>query len=145
MRTGRCLCGEVRYAVDGPVRDILVCHCVECVRWAGVPWAAAAARRDEITIAGGELLRWLPSPGSAEQARRGSCSECGSALFWAAPGRDTVSFAAGSLDDPEGLVVAGEIWLEQAPAWDVARTGAPTYAGPLPDDAPAIRWSDWAL
>ena len=132
----------MRYAVDGPMRDVVVCHCSDCVGWAGAPWAAAAVRRDEITIAGGETVRWLATVDSTENAVRGSCSECGSALFWSAPARDTVSVAAGSLDDPAGLEVAADIWVAQAPPWDTARTGTTHHPGPYPDDAPAIAWRD---
>ncbi len=35
MATGRCLCGAVRYEVDGPLREVLICHCEECRRWNG--------------------------------------------------------------------------------------------------------------
>ena len=31
-------------------------------------------------------LRWIDSPDSVWNARRGFCSECGSSLFWHAPG-----------------------------------------------------------
>ena len=35
VATGGCLCGAVRYQVHGPLRDVLICHCVECRRWHG--------------------------------------------------------------------------------------------------------------
>ena len=59
-------------------------------------------------------LRWIDSPESAAKARRGFCSECGSSLFWDAPGRDTISIAAGTLDAPTGLSTTGQIYVEDA-------------------------------
>jgi hypothetical protein len=50
-------------------------------------------------------LRWIESPESDAHASRGFCSACGSCLFWDAPGRDTISIGAGSLDDVAGLEV----------------------------------------
>jgi hypothetical protein len=59
-------------------------------------------------------LRWAASPGSESDARRGFCGECGSSLFWDAPARDTVSIAAGSLDEPTGLHTIGHVYVSQA-------------------------------
>ena len=28
--TGGCLCGAVRYEVDRPLRDVVLCHCAMC-------------------------------------------------------------------------------------------------------------------
>jgi hypothetical protein len=115
---GGCLCGAVRYEVRGPLRGILVCHCVECLRWSGAPFAATAAARGDLMLRDDASLRWIPSPSSDKGARRGFCRDCGSSLFWDAPGGQTVSIAAGSLDDQSGLTVTGHVYAHQAPAWD---------------------------
>ena len=116
--SGGCLCGSVRYEVHGPLRGILVCHCVECLRWSGAPFAATAARREDLVLHGEESLRWVPSPGSDRWARRGFCAACGSSLFWDAPDAETTSIGAGTLDDQSGLRVMGHVYAHQAPAWD---------------------------
>ena len=46
--TGGCLCGGVRYAVTGPLRDIIACHCEQCRRSSGHFVAATACRREQI-------------------------------------------------------------------------------------------------
>jgi hypothetical protein len=112
--SGRCLCGAVRYEVRGPLRDVLLCHCVECRRWSGHVFAATAARREHLVLLEDRGLRWVASPGSESDARRGFCGECGSSLFWDAPARDTVSIAAGSLDEPTGLRTLGHVYVSQA-------------------------------
>jgi hypothetical protein len=99
-RDGSCLCGAVRYRVDGPLREILGCHCVECRRWAGHAWTATAARAADLEIAGSADLHWVPSPRSEHGAERGFCVRCGASLFWRVPGWDRVSIAAGTLDEP---------------------------------------------
>jgi len=33
--TGECLCGEVKYRVDGELGEVLHCHCSECRKWHG--------------------------------------------------------------------------------------------------------------
>ncbi len=117
MSTGGCLCGAVRYEVRGPLRDILICHCRECRRWHGHVSASTAARRADLVIVTQRGLRWIDSPASDAGARRGFCCECGSSLFWDPPRRETVSIAAGTLDDGSGLRVIGHWFTSQAGAY----------------------------
>jgi len=112
--TGGCLCGAVRYEVSGALRDVLVCHCKECRRWSGHLFAATAARREDLRLVEERGLRWIESPESESAARRGFCAECGSSLFWDAPGRATLSIAAGTLDPPTGLRLMGHVYVGQA-------------------------------
>lgn len=140
-REGGCLCGAVRYAVHGPLREILVCHCNECRRWAGRAWAATAARNADLELRRGAALVWVLSPRSAHGASRGFCSACGSSLFWRAPAFDRTSIAAGTLDEPSGLRVAGHIWVEQGADWERPPDDVPTYPRGYPADAPALAWS----
>jgi len=139
-REGGCLCGAVRYSVNGPLREIFFCHCVECRRWAGHAWAATAARIADLEIVEHGDLRWLPSPRSEHGAERGFCARCGGSLFWRAPGRDRVSISAGALDDPSGLRVAAHIWVEQGADWERPPAGVPAYPRGYPPDAPALGW-----
>jgi hypothetical protein len=132
---GGCLCGAVRYEVRGPLRDVLVCHCVECRRWSGHVWAATAARRDDVLLVKQAALRWMTSPESESRARRGFCGECGSSLFWDAPGRQTISIAAGSLDPPTGLRTRAHVYARQAADYcALPEDGLPRHAG-LVDEA----------
>ncbi len=141
-REGGCLCGSVRYAVNGPLREILVCHCVECRRWAGRAWTATAARAGDLEIADPAALRWVPSPESEHGAERGSCGECGASLFWRIPDGERVSISAGTLDDPVGLRVAAHIWVDHAAAWDPPPDDLPAYPRGYPADARALDWAD---
>jgi len=77
-------------------------------------WAASAARFDDVSFTEERGLRWIDSPDSAHGARRGFCGECGSSLFWHAPGRERVSIAAGCLDAPTGISTMGQIWIDSA-------------------------------
>jgi hypothetical protein len=114
MKTGRCLCGAVRYEVHGPLRDVLICHCEECRRWHGHISAFTAAPREQLVLLQHDTLRWTDSPDSDARARRGFCGECGSSLFWDAPAHETISIAAGTLDDASALRVEGHIYVSQA-------------------------------
>ena len=139
MRAGGCLCGAVRYEVDGLLREILVCHCHECRRWVGRAWAATAARADDLRIVGDVV--WRRSPDSECRADRGTCAHCGSSLFWRAEGEPRIAIGAGSLDEPDGLLVAAHIWVEQGADWEAPPAGTPVYARGYPADAPALGWT----
>jgi hypothetical protein len=127
--SGRCLCGAVQYEVDGPLRNVLVCHCIECRRWSGHAWAATSAARSDLRLVADAALRWVDSPESDTDARRGFCGECGSSLFWDAPDRPTISIAAGSLDEPTGLHVIGHTYVEQVgDYYELPDDGVPRHA-----------------
>jgi hypothetical protein len=100
--------------VNGPLRDVVLCHCTECRRWAGHVWAATAAPFENVRFSEERGLRWIDSPDSVHDARRDFCGECGSSLFWQVPGAEQVSIAAGCLDPPTGIRTVDEIWVESA-------------------------------
>jgi hypothetical protein len=115
---GGCLCGAVRYVARGPLRDVLICHCVDCRRFHGGPGAYTALPKDDLELVADWGLRWRPSPESDASAERGFCGECGSSLFWRAPARTTISVAAGTLDGPSGLRTIGHIYDAQRADWE---------------------------
>ena len=114
MREGGCRCGAVRYAVDGPLRDILVCHCDACRSAAGGPWAATAGRRSDLVVVASDALRWnaarCPSTVRAAAAAAGAARSCSGTRRAAT----TVSIGVDTLDDASGLEVAGQIWVRPA-------------------------------
>ena len=91
-------------------------------------FAATAVRREHLVLLHQSELRWVASPGSESEARRGFCGKCGSSLFWDAPARDTVSIAAGTLDEPTGLRVLGHVYVTQAgDYYELPADGLPRY------------------
>ena len=111
MKTGSCLCGAVKYVVDGPLRDVIACHCGQCRKQTGNYMSATAAQDSDLTIVEARGLKWYRSSATA---RRGFCGECGSVLFWKGEGRDYTSIAAGSVDGPTGVKLAGHIFCDSA-------------------------------
>lgn len=116
--SGGCLCGAVRYAAAGPLRDVLVCHCVDCLRFHGGPGYYSSLPKSDLELVEQRGLRWRATPTSDAAAERGFCAECGSSLFWRAPARATISVTAGTLDGPTGLRTSGHIYDAQRPDWE---------------------------
>lgn len=111
MKTGSCLCGAVKYEVHGPLRDVIACHCTQCRKQTGNYMSSTAAQDTELRIVEDRGLKWYRS---SDRAKRGFCGECGSVLFWKADGRDYTSIAAGSVDGPTGVKLAGHIFCDNA-------------------------------
>ena len=117
IRTGRCLCGAVRYTVTGPVTSPQICHCRECQRQSGHAWASVSARLKDVALDEDESLAWYRA---SSRARRGFCRDCGSFLFWQAVGGDRIDLSLGSLDDRDGLALEAEIFCSERAAYTEA-------------------------
>ena len=111
-RYGSCPCGAVRFSIDGPVRDVIVCHCGACREAnGGEPWEASAAYRRDLVVDASTLC-WERAAVSEHDARRGFCRRGSAYVLWDAPARETVSFSAAALgEDGRDLEVAAHIWL----------------------------------
>ncbi len=124
--TGGCLCGAVRYALSGKLRPVVNCHCGQCRRSHGHYAAYTSVARDGFALTESRGLKWYRS---SPLARRGFCAECGGSLFWDPPDRDTLSVAAGSLDDATGLTTLCHIYVADKGAYYRIDDGLAQYPG----------------
>lgn len=53
----QCRCGAVRYEVNGPLRNVIACHCEQCRRSSGHFVAATACHRKYFTLTQQDGLR----------------------------------------------------------------------------------------
>ena len=97
MNPGRCLCGEVRFEVDGEFFAIVNCHCSMCRKHHGTPfvtWVVVPASQYRLTQGGGSIVRHESSPGT----HRSFCSRCGSVTPEATPSAEHVVVPAGNVE-----------------------------------------------
>ncbi len=98
--TGSCLCGGVRFEIEGPLAPIQVCHCAQCRKAQGAPFATniPVARSAWHLLAGAELLSgYESSPGK----HRVFCRRCGAPVLSRRDSLpDVVRIRAGLLDEP---------------------------------------------
>ena len=106
MISGKCLCGDVSFTVDGPLGRAAACHCGQCRKQSGHYWASSSAALSDVTING--PVSWYEA---SKMAKRGFCPKCGSFLFWKAHDEDDLSFSLGALDEPTGLNLACHIFV----------------------------------
>ena len=118
---GSCLCGGVRYEVDGPFGPVALCHCGMCRKATGTAFAthATVPRAAFRLVAGAALVRRYPSsPGQ----RRCFCATCGSPLFGESDeAPDDVRLRLGLLDDDPGVRPAYHWAVDyKAPWWHIS-------------------------
>jgi hypothetical protein len=124
--TGGCLCGGVRYRIDGDCRDIICCHCENCRRTHGHVAAYTALDQSALTLVSAHTLQWFHD--ASPDTYRGFCNRCGASLFWdARDGGKRISVAAGSLDDSGSLQTIGHVFVAEAGSYYEISDGLPRY------------------
>ena len=82
--TGGCLCGAVRYSIEGepiPDRQIL-CHCVDCQKHTGTAFVSGIAFPADIVVVTGPMTTFTtPGGQSGEPMNRRFCTRCGSPIM----------------------------------------------------------------
>jgi len=134
MYEGGCLCGGVRYELNGELGTIVICHCSRCRKAQGSAFAVNApvpAARLRL-LRGEELLTaYESSPGKF----RVFCGRCGSPLFsrnTAMP--DVLRLRIGSLDTPLPPTVRPQhhIYASSKAGWYTIGDDLPQHEGVEP-------------
>lgn len=129
MRTGGCLCGAIRYELEGELGPVTLCHCQYCRRAHGAPFVAVAFMRTD-------QIRWtrgadrIHEMGTEGVGFRAFCSRCATRLYNRAESTDRFTMlVVGSLDDDTGVQPRMHINLESKSAWYEIRDDLPRYPG----------------
>jgi hypothetical protein len=120
MLTGSCLCGAVRYEIDGKIGPVAHCHCITCRKAQGGAFVTNAPVRKKyfrLTSGDDSVVEFESSPGK----QRCFCRVCGSPLWSrreSAP--DTIRIRLGLLDTDPGRRPLAHVWVaEKAPWYDI--------------------------
>jgi len=125
---GSCLCGGIRYEIDGPLGPVVNCHCSMCRKATGAAFRTrakvlAAAFR---WVQGEELVsRYDSSPGET----RTFCRVCGATLptfFREYP--DEIGLPLGTLDDDPGVTPSAHVWVDSKAPWYEITDTLPQYS-----------------
>ena len=112
---GGCLCGKVRYRIDGPLLDADNCHCSMCRRQHGAAFATYADfdPKHFRWICGEALVRVYETPAGAGWC---FCSECGSSLAGTEHGV-VDSIALGTVEGDPGIRPQAHIFAGSGADW----------------------------
>ena len=122
---GSCLCGSVRFQMEGSFDRFYLCHCAHCRKDTGSAHAAnlfSFAGRLQWT-AGTDYVSTFRLPGTRH--RRSFCSTCGSALPYAAD--DMIVVPAGCLDTAPGITPDAHLFTASRACWDRQLADLPAF------------------
>jgi len=101
IRTGGCLCGRIRYVVQGDPGPMVHCYCSMCRRNGGTGLQTFVRFERRTLRPLGDHFSWYRS---SARAARAFCPECGSSLAMAYQREpDHVWITAGTLDEADDL------------------------------------------
>ena len=130
VHAGGCLCGAVRYRVEGTPDSAVLCHCVMCRRASGAPavaWITVPA--DRFAYVAGKAAAYA----SSDHGRREFCSRCGSPLVFRSSHRPAeIDVTVGTLDRPEAFRPSRHIFVASRLPWLRLDQDLPEHAGFTP-------------
>jgi hypothetical protein len=115
---GGCLCGAIRYRIEGEGAAAMVCHCTHCQKQSGSAFSTILGVPEGQVAIAGEPAAYADSGESGKSVERLFCGTCGSPLFSrveAAPGMLWVK--AGTLDDATDFAPTAHIWTRSKQCW----------------------------
>jgi hypothetical protein len=128
MHKGSCLCGSVRYELDGELGEFGYCHCRSCRKASGSVHAANAPverTRFRLVSGGATLREYESSPGKL----RAFCSACGSPIYaYLTASAEVLRIRLGSLDTPFEGEPRAHTWVSDKPSWDKITDGLPQFS-----------------
>ena len=115
VASGGCLCGEVRYRVDGALGRSTHCHCLHCRRASGAAFMTwVEVERTAFVIESGTPVAYEARPGVI----RRFCGRCGSQLTWeSAELSGTCDLTVCTLDDPSMAHPEDHVWCDRMVPW----------------------------
>lgn len=130
--TGECFCGEIKYRVDGKLRDARSCHCSRCRKAFSAQASAYAlvAAHDFKWLSGKELLTTYSSQhGFGLQF----CRQCGSTLCGTYHGR-IHGVTLGCLNNDPKIEIGRHIFVGSKASWEILPDGIVQYQENAPDN-----------
>jgi len=118
IHTGSCLCGAVKFEMEGEFKKFFLCHCSRCRKISGSAHCANL-------FAPGAKLRWLNGKDKLRFYRleganfsRQFCSICSSTMPLYVESRDLVVMPAGCLDNDIDIKPQAHIFTGSKGNWD---------------------------
>jgi hypothetical protein len=128
IREGGCLCGAVRFKVEGEPINVRICHCRKCQKAMGSPFFARALFEQSALTVEGETASYA----SSEAIDRVFCKGCGTRLFAWRKKAGTAGIALAAFDDRHAFAPTEHIWVTEKMNWVKLDDGLPQYPEMFP-------------
>lgn len=126
---GGCACGAVRYELSTQPLKAAICHCSDCQRTGGGPYAGHAfIPADGFRLTQGEPGSHETRSDAGHTVGRFFCRSCGSPLYARSSSMpDAVAVRASSLDDGSAFQPTMHVFTASAPAWAFSSGTLPKF------------------
>jgi hypothetical protein len=122
---GSCLCGRIRFRLEGEVTESGYCHCRTCQKQSGAPvvaWFAMAPSGFRYVTGTPKSFR------ASDRAAREFCGDCGTyLLFREDDPATTLGINTATLDNPELVPPDFHIWHASRIPWFETNDGFPRH------------------
>ena len=118
IRTGGCLCGQLRYEAQGEPRFAGHCYCEDCRKASGSGFVPFMGYGSDAVRFTGESRTSVAKAANGNDAVRNFCPACGGLVFGGEAGTSTTfTIYAGSLDDAALFHPTVAVFTRGRPAW----------------------------
>jgi hypothetical protein len=125
---GSCRCGKVTYTSSADPVFVGVCHCRACQKSTGSAYATVVAVPAASIIVSGATKRFDDVGDSGNATHREFCPECGSTVTQSADVMAGVTMLPlGTLDDPNAVEPAMQIYCDSAIPWAMVGGGMQSF------------------
>ena len=100
-RTASCSCGQLTAQVRSEPLRISICHCLNCQRRSGGPFAEQARFPREAVTVKGAATEYVKAGDEGSHATFRFCPHCGATVYYTAEGlEDFITIPVGAFADP---------------------------------------------
>jgi hypothetical protein len=130
--TGECFCGEIKYEVNGALRDARSCHCSRCRK-------AFSAQASAYALVEAEDFKWLSGKGllTSYVGSHGFglqfCSQCGSTLCGIYNGV-IHGVTLGCVNGDPKIELGKHIYVGSKASWEVMPEGVTQFLEGAPEN-----------
>jgi len=130
--TGECFCGDVKYQIDGELRDARSCHCSRCRK-------AFSAQASAYALVNPQEFKWesgqdlLTSYAGAHDFGLQFCSQCGSTLCGIYKGA-IHGVSLGCVNGDPKIEIGRHIYVGSKAAWEVIPEGVNQFWENAPEN-----------
>jgi len=125
---GRCLCGSVKFRINGEPVGMGQCHCKDCQRASGTGHMSLARFKKEHVVIEGKTASFASKAESGNINTRHFCPTCGSRIYGensARPG--VVNVSVGCMDDHTWFSPLVVVYAKDRAPWDQTSTSVPNF------------------
>lgn len=116
---GHCLCGSVKYSINGEPQLSFLCQCRQCQRITGSGHSAEFVVPEKDIAISGELQSYEMKSDNGNTVSSHFCPTCGNPIFKKSSGYPgLLFFHAATLDSPELFKPQKVFWASSGQPWD---------------------------